>query len=143
MNESVERILPFALLAVGVGSLYLATRPKKKKFREDRTGEICDPMDSPPLGYKCKSDDTAKHFKLYPETKIRLGYQPFADKKDVDDTIEELGFFNGDVKSFQNFMSQTTKWDLRTDGVIDQETLKALKEAKELLSEGDWHKEQD
>jgi len=138
MDENLKSVAPFALLIFGVGALYLANHQKPKKKQVDRTGEICDPMGKVPLGYQCVSD--GRHFKLYPEGKNRLGYSPFADKKDVDDTIEQLGFYNGDVKEFQTFMSQTTKWNLRTDGFIDKETLLALQDAKDLKKQGVWHK---
>lgn len=124
----------YALLAFGVAALWVANKPKPRPKRADRSGESCDPLKESPDGYICVSEDG--DFVLRKEQSKFLGYGPYPDRQAVDLVLAQLGM--SDLAEFQSFMSQTSRWDLRTDGVIDAATMDALKEAEELFEAGKW-----
>lgn len=127
-----------AILALGAGALFLSSRKKPKPPRKDLDGEICDPLEETPHGYICVAEDG--DFILRREAPKFLGFGPYPNRATVDAVLERLGFSN-DLIEFQTYASQTSKWNLRTDGIVDADTMSALKEAEELLEAGRWHKE--
>lgn len=127
----------YVILGLGIGALVLASRKKPKPARKDQAGEACDPLEETPHGYICVAEDGG--FILRREAPKFLGFGPYPSRAVVDKVLAELGF-SSDIGEFQTYMSQTTRWSLRTDGIIDADTIHALKEADELLAAGKWHK---
>lgn len=125
----------YVVLAFGAGLLWMANRPKPRPARKDRDGESCDPLQSPPDGYICVAENG--DFVLRREAPKFLGFGPYPNRAAVDEVLSRLGMQN--LTEFQMFMSQTTRWNLRTDGVVDADTMQALQEAEELLEAGKWH----
>lgn len=130
-----DDIGPALVLAFGAAALWWANRPKPVKKRKDRDGEACDPLGEVPDGYICVAEDG--DFILRREAPKFLGFGPYPNQEAVDDVLKRLGM--QDLAEFQTFMSQTTRWSLRTDGVVDANTMRALKDAEELLAAGKWH----
>ena len=126
----------FVVLALGVGALILASKKKPKPPREDRSGQGCDPLEEAD-GYICVSEEG--DFILRPEAPKFLGFGPYPNREAVNEVLARLGFSN-DLSEFQTFTSQTTRWNLRIDGVVDADTMRALEGAEELLEVGRWHK---
>ena len=127
----------YVALAIGAGAILLANRRKVKLKRKDRTGDVCDPLEEAPNGYICVSEDD--DFVLRPEARKFLGFGSYPDRKAVDTTLARLGF-SDDLTEFQTFISQTSRWNLRLDGVVDADTMAALAESEELLEAGKWRK---
>jgi hypothetical protein len=125
-----------ALLALGVGALFLANKRRPKPPRKDRSGEECDPLEEAD-GYICVAEDG--DFILRPEAPKFLGFGLYPSREVVNSVLARLGF-SDDLSDFQTFTSQTTRWSLRIDGIVDADTMSALKEAEELLEAGKWHK---
>jgi len=136
MNRDSD-IGALAILALGIGALFLANKKKPKSQRKDRDGEICDPLEEPPHGYICVAEDG--EFVLRHEAPKFLGFGPYPSREAVNKVLERLGF-SDDLTEFQTYASQTSRWNLRTDGVVDADTMSALKEAEELLEAGKWHR---
>lgn len=125
----------YAILALGLGALWIVNRPKSKAKPKDRTGESCDPLSKPPNGYVCVTENG--EFVLRKEEPKIVGFGPYPSQSAVDEVLNRLGMQS--LSEFQTFMSQTTRHALRTDGVADINTMNALKEAEELLEAGKWH----
>ena len=130
-------IAAYVVLALGAGALLLANKRKSKHPRKDKSGEGCDPLEESEHGYICVAEDG--DFILRPEAPKFLGFGPYPSREVVDGVLSRLGFSNNLVE-FQTFISQTTKWNLRTDGIVDADTMSALKHSEELLEAGKWHK---
>ncbi len=135
---SKDDIVAYTVLALGAGALLLANKRKPKPPRKDKSGDGCDPLEEAEHGYICVSEDG--DFILRPEAPKFLGFGPYPNRATVDEVLARLGFSN-DLVEFQTFISQTTKWNLRTDGIIDADTMSALKYSEELLEAGKWHKD--
>ena len=126
------------VLALGIGALVLASKKKSKPPRKDRSGEVCDPLEEAEHGYICVAEDG--DFILRPEASKFLGFGPYPNRETVNNVLARLGF-SSSLSDFQTFISQTTKWSLRTDGVVDADTMYALQESEELLEAGKWHRD--
>lgn len=134
---NTDDIGAYVVLAFGAGILWMASKPKPRPKRKDHDGEVCDPLEDPPDGYICVAEDG--DFVLRREALKFLGFGPYPNRDAVDSVLKRLGM--QDLAEFQTFMSQTTRWSLRTDGVVDANSMKALKGAEELLEAGKWHRD--
>jgi hypothetical protein len=131
-----DDMLPYLALAGGLLALHLATKKKPREKAPDRTGEKCDPALDAPHGYVCATD--GKEFVLEHDASYFIGYSPYINRNQVDAILGKLGFPAGDIKSFQIYMTQTSRYTLRQDGHPDPETMRALKYAENQLAAGKW-----
>ena len=125
----------FLLLGAGVAMLVIASQRKPRKL-EDRSGESCDPDESAPFGHECHQVDG--DWKLRPGTRHFIGYGPYISRRNLDHALARLGFPGGNVAGFQAYMSSIYKHDVRKDGIIDGETVVAIREAEQMLDRGEW-----
>lgn len=126
----------YLVLFAGAGLLYAASRKKPKPKRKSRKGEECDPLEKSPHGYICVTDEDG--FTLDEEAEKFLGFGPYASLSAVEEMLQNLGFPGGDLAGFQRYVSETSQWDLRTDGEIDKQTMLALADAEKLYDAGRW-----
>ena len=106
----------YVVLALGAAALLLANKRKPKHPRKDKSGEGCDPLEEAEHGYICVAEEG--DFILRPEAPKFLGFGPYPSREAVDAVLDRLGLSNN-LSEFQTFTSQTTRWSLRTDGVVD------------------------
>lgn len=131
-----DEIVPYLVLAGGLVALHLASKKKPREKSVDRAGEKCEPESEAPHGYVCTTD--GKEFVLERNPQHFIGYSPYLNREQVDSALEKLGFPAGDIKSFQTYMTQTSKFTLQESGHADPETMKALKYAETQLAAGRW-----
>jgi len=130
-----DDIFPLALLGAGVLMLSKASKRGPRKLK-DRKGEECNPNDSAPYGYEC--GQVAGGWELKEERERYLGFGHYNNRAGIDAALESLGYPGGNLQGFQIYMSMISDWDLRTDGLIGQDTITALEEAEEALARGEW-----
>ena len=126
---------PFVLMGAGLLVLGLAGKRKPRKS-EDRAGEVCDPDEDAPAGYQCAR--TTDGWKLIGEQEHFTGFGPYINHNAVGEALASVGFPDGDLAGFQEYASLMHEKDLRNDGVIDRDTMFALREAEMMLSRGEW-----
>jgi len=133
--SALEDYGPLLLLGAGVIMISVASKKAPRKL-PDLSGEKCDPKKDAPLGYECAQ--AIGGWELAPEIEQFVGYGPYVNRKTVDNTLAILGFEHGDLQHFQNYMSMAYGWELRKDGVVDAESMKALKEAENMSARNEW-----
>ena len=127
---------PFLILGAGLVMLSLATK-RKPRVHTDRSGETCVPGEDVPEGYECEWVDDGV-FELRAERGNFVGYGPYPSRKAVDNALSSLGFPGANLAGFQRHMTLISTHDLRQDGVVDRDTVLALKEAEGMLERGIW-----
>lgn len=130
-----EDIIPLVVLGGGLFLLGKASKRPPRKI-EDRTGESCDPNDIAPFGYE--GAQVRGGWKPVPEKPQWLGFGHYNNRAGVDEAIHSLGFPDGDLSGFQEYMSRISEWDLREDGEVDKGTILALEEADRMLRLDEW-----
>lgn len=133
--SALEDYGPLFLLGAGVLMIAHANKKSPRKL-VDRSGEKCAAGEEAPYGYECAQ--VVGGWELRPETKSFVGYGSFINRASVDSALVSLGFSYGDLEHFQNYMSMAYGWDLRKDGVVDSQSMKALREAVNMLSRDEW-----
>lgn len=125
----------FLLLGAGVLLLGMASRKKPRKL-ENRSGEECDPKEDAPMGYQC--GQVRGGWELRPEPEHFAGFGPYINRDAVDDALARLGFPGGNLGSFQSYMSMSYGRELRKDGVVDGDSMRALHDAEMMLVRDEW-----
>lgn len=126
----------FLILGAGLVMLGIASKRKKPRNLEDRSGEKCDPEESAPFGYQC--GQVRGGWELMEEQARFIGFGPYTNRQAVDRALDSLGFPNGDLVGFQKHMSLVYAKGLRVDGEVDKETMAALKQAENMLARNEW-----
>lgn len=123
------------LLGAGVAMIGMATKRKPRKI-EDRTGEECDPEGDVPFGYQC--GQVPGGWELRQEESRFHGYGPYINYESVVRALDSLGFPGGNLRGFQHYMSMAYARDLRKDGVVDGDSMRALRDAEQMLARDEW-----
>ena len=126
---------PFALMGAGLFVLGMASKRKPRKA-QDRAGEPCNPDEPAPFGYQC--GQAPGGWKLIEEQGHFTGFGPYINRDAVDDALLSVGFPGGNLAGFQGYTSLVYEKNLRTDGVIDRDSMFALREAEMMLSRDEW-----
>lgn len=130
-----DDLLPLALLGAGVLMLTKASKKAPRNLK-DRRGEECDPKELTPYGYEC--GQVIGGWELKEEREKHLGFGHYNNQAGIDAALARVGFPDGNLVAFQMYMSAVSEWDLRDDGVLDEDTIIALEEAEGLMDRGEW-----
>ena len=125
----------FLLLGAGVVAIAAGSQRKTRKL-EKRAGEECDPNNPPPSGYQC--GQIPGGWELMEESGHFTGFGSYINAEAVTDALESLGFPNGDLAGYQAYFSLVYEGELRRDGIVDKDSLVALKEGENMLAREEW-----